>query len=123
MRPRPTLQLDAGGGGFRVGLAAAVVFALCSQGRSDPAPTIHYAPSENLEHVDVALIDRAEREIDMAATKSTLRTGAANFSASGLKRQDNDLIIIESAAVAAAFRRNFDAQFTRGETLPAHGPQ
>jgi hypothetical protein len=27
----------------------------------------------------------------------TLRTGAVNFSASGLKRQDNDLIIIESA--------------------------
>jgi PLD-like domain len=26
-----------------------------------------------------------------------LRTGAANFSASGLKRQDNDLIVIESA--------------------------
>jgi hypothetical protein len=28
---------------------------------------IHYAPGENLEHIDVALIDRAEREIDMAA--------------------------------------------------------
>jgi phosphatidylserine/phosphatidylglycerophosphate/cardiolipin synthase-like enzyme len=26
-----------------------------------------------------------------------LRTGAANISASGLKRQDNDLILIESA--------------------------
>ena len=26
-----------------------------------------------------------------------LRTGAANFSASGLKRQDNDVIVIESA--------------------------
>jgi hypothetical protein len=34
---------------------------------ADPAPVIHYAPGENLEHVDVALIDRAEREIDMAA--------------------------------------------------------
>jgi hypothetical protein len=44
-------------------LPAAVVLALCSQGRSDPAPTIHYAPGENLEHVDVALIDGA----DMAA--------------------------------------------------------
>jgi phosphatidylserine/phosphatidylglycerophosphate/cardiolipin synthase-like enzyme len=30
-----------------------------------------------------------------------LRTGAANFSASGLKRQDNDLIVIESATAAA----------------------
>ena len=44
-----------------------MVLALCSQGRSDPAPVIHYAPAENLEHVDVALIDRAEHEIDMAA--------------------------------------------------------
>ena len=39
-----------------------------------------------------------------------LRTGAANFSASGLKRQDNDLIVIESAEAAASFKRNFDAQ-------------
>jgi phosphatidylserine/phosphatidylglycerophosphate/cardiolipin synthase-like enzyme len=31
----------------------------------------------------------------------TLRTGAANFSASGLKRQDNDLVVVESAAAAA----------------------
>jgi hypothetical protein len=30
-----------------------------------------------------------------------LRTGAANFSASGLKRLDNDLIVIESADAAA----------------------
>jgi hypothetical protein len=34
-----------------------------------------------------------------------LRTGAANFSASGLKRLDNDLIVIESADAAAAFER------------------
>ena len=34
---------------------------------ADPAPIIHYAPGENLEHVDVALIDRAQHEIDMAA--------------------------------------------------------
>jgi phosphatidylserine/phosphatidylglycerophosphate/cardiolipin synthase-like enzyme len=34
-----------------------------------------------------------------------LRTGAANFSASGLKREDNDLIVIESVEAAAAFWR------------------
>jgi phosphatidylserine/phosphatidylglycerophosphate/cardiolipin synthase-like enzyme len=34
---------------------------------ADPAPVIHYAPAENLEHIDVALIDRAQHEIDMAA--------------------------------------------------------
>ena len=48
-----------------------------------------------------------------------LRTGAANFSASGLKRQDNDLIVIESAAAAAAFKHEFDAQYASGEALAA----
>jgi hypothetical protein len=49
-----------------------------------------------------------------------LRTGAANFSASGLKRQDNDLTVIESAD-AAAFNRNFDARYASGEALLAGG--
>ena len=47
-----------------------------------------------------------------------LRTGAANFSASGLKRQDNDLIVIESAGAAATFKRVFDARFASGDPLP-----
>ena len=45
-----------------------------------------------------------------------LRTGAANFSASGLKRQDNDLIVIESPG-AAASKRNFETRFASGEAL------
>jgi phosphatidylserine/phosphatidylglycerophosphate/cardiolipin synthase-like enzyme len=50
-----------------------------------------------------------------------LRTGAANFSASGLRRQDNDLIVIESAGAAAAFKQTFEARFASGEALPV-GP-
>jgi len=46
-----------------------------------------------------------------------LRTGAANFSASGLKRQDNDLVVVESAEAAEAFKRVFDARFASAETL------
>lgn len=148
---------------------------------ADQAPVIHYAPSENLEHIDVALIDQAQSSIDMAAYVLTdwpvmealaraadrgvrvriymdsgrigerdptppfedlmadpgveirykrrgaslmhlksyqvdgrlVRTGAANFSASGLKRQDNDLIIIESRAAAAAFLRRFEAIYAQ----------
>jgi hypothetical protein len=38
-----------------------------------------------------------------------LRTGAANFSASGLKRQD--------AQAAAKFKHVFEAHFASGETL------
>jgi phosphatidylserine/phosphatidylglycerophosphate/cardiolipin synthase-like enzyme len=47
-----------------------------------------------------------------------LRTGAANFSASGLKHQDNDLIVIENAAAAAAFKRHFEEIFAQSEPLP-----
>jgi hypothetical protein len=46
-----------------------------------------------------------------------LRTGAANFSTSGEKRQDNDFVIVESAQAAAAFKHNFDARFSSGEAL------
>ncbi|MGH6847631.1 MAG: hypothetical protein ACREC0_09375 [Methylocella sp.] len=46
-------------------ILAAALLALCTPGRADPA--IHYAPTENLEHVDVALIDTAKREIELAA--------------------------------------------------------
>jgi phosphatidylserine/phosphatidylglycerophosphate/cardiolipin synthase-like enzyme len=48
-------------------IAACLLLASLAPGRADPAPVIHYAPAENLEHIDVASIDRAEHEIDMAA--------------------------------------------------------
>ena len=48
-------------------IAASLLLASLVPCCADPAPVIHYAPAENLEHVDVALIDRAEHEIDMAA--------------------------------------------------------
>jgi hypothetical protein len=38
-----------------------------SAAHADPAPVIHYAPAENLEHIDVALIDGSRHEIDMVA--------------------------------------------------------
>jgi hypothetical protein len=50
----------------RARIAACLLLASFSPCAADPAPTFHYAPAENLEHVDVALIDRAEHEIDMA---------------------------------------------------------
>lgn len=154
---------------------------------ADPAPVVHYAPVENLEWVDISLIDRAERRIDIAAYVLTdwpvmfallraaqrgvkvriyidgrrigerdpappfqellshpnveirfkragsplmhlksyqidgrwLRTGAANFSASALKRQDNDLLVLDSKAAALAFERRFEAIFSQGESPSA----
>ena len=180
-------QMAAFHGSPAVGLALALIAVGAPTPASRGAPSIHYAPSENLERIDVALIDQARVSIDMAAYVLTdwpvmlalsraaargvrirlyldngrigerepslpfaalldnptiaiglkragaplmhlkayqidgrlLRTGAANFSASGLKRQDNDLIIIESPAAADEFRRHFEAIFEQSEPLPA----
>ena len=46
-----------------------------------------------------------------------LRTGAANFSASGLKREDNDLVVIEDAQAVAKFKHAFEARFVSGKAL------
>ena len=170
---------------FRATITSAVFIAIGAMSYANPAPTIHYAPAEDLEHVDVALIDSAQHEIDFAAYVLTdwpviqaltraadrgvkvriyldagrlretegskafqalaetpsveirvkqessalmhlksyqvdghvLRTGAANFSASGLKREDDDLIVIESVEAAMAFKRNFEARFASGFPL------
>ena len=167
-------------------LAIAAVFAI---GAAHPFPAlandrttpveIHYAPAENLEKIDVALIREAETSIDMTAYVLTdvavinaltdaaergvwiriyrdartseshgavgealarlaaqpsveqhtkhafvlmhlksyvvdgklLRTGSANFSASGEKHQDNDLIVIRDATAARAFVANFETMW------------
>jgi phosphatidylserine/phosphatidylglycerophosphate/cardiolipin synthase-like enzyme len=46
-----------------------------------------------------------------------LRTGAANFSASGLKRQDNDLIVLKDGQAAAKFKHVFEARFASGKNF------
>lgn len=50
-----------------------------------------------------------------------LRTGAANFSASGLKRQDNDLVVIESKTAVAGFLRRFETIYASSENLSRIG--
>src|SRR5262245_30540080 len=52
---------------FRAAITSAVFVAIGTMSYADPAPTIHYAPAENLEHIDVDLIDSAQHKIDFAA--------------------------------------------------------
>ena len=47
-----------------------------------------------------------------------LRTGSANFSPSGLKRQDNDLLTTTAPAAVAAFERTFEAIWDRADAGP-----
>ncbi|MBI2735902.1 MAG: hypothetical protein HYX38_05025 [Rhodospirillales bacterium] len=42
-----------------------------------------------------------------------LRTGSANFSASGLERQDNDLVVIRDARSIAQFAETFEGPWAR----------
>jgi len=52
--------------------------------------------------------------LDLIVTLDDATSAIYNFSASGLKRQDNDLIVIESAEAAGAFKRAFDTRFASG---------
>jgi phosphatidylserine/phosphatidylglycerophosphate/cardiolipin synthase-like enzyme len=147
----------------------AVLMAAVPAGVSAGVTEIHYAPVENLERIDVALLGSARKRIDIAAYTLTdrlvvdalvearrrgvavrivldpgqrhavdqlraiadavrikapgpymhlkayaiddrmLRSGSANLSASGLKKQDNDLIVLRNRKSVAAFRSRFDA--------------
>jgi len=48
-----------------------------------------------------------------------LRTGSANFSWSGERRQDNDIVVIENPELAQAFSRNFDQIWARRDNREA----
>jgi hypothetical protein len=48
---------------MRICIAASLFLASFSQCPTDPAPVIRYAPGENLERIDVALIERAEAAV------------------------------------------------------------
>jgi phosphatidylserine/phosphatidylglycerophosphate/cardiolipin synthase-like enzyme len=49
-----------------------------------------------------------------------LRTGSANFSASGEKQQDNDLVVLRDKDSAAVFERRFEVMW--GTARPYTGP-
>ncbi|MBB4197064.1 phosphatidylserine/phosphatidylglycerophosphate/cardiolipin synthase-like enzyme [Rhodoblastus sphagnicola] len=48
-----------------------------------------------------------------------LRTGSANFSWSGERRQDNDIVVIDSPDIAREFSRDFDQIWARRDNSEA----
>ncbi|WP_051952898.1 hypothetical protein [Methylocapsa aurea] len=52
---------------FPVSVGVGLILASLAAGFAEQPPIIHYAPAENLEHIDVALIDQAQSTIDIAA--------------------------------------------------------
>jgi phosphatidylserine/phosphatidylglycerophosphate/cardiolipin synthase-like enzyme len=176
---------------FHQSLVIGLLVALASSvtATADPAE-IHYAPIENLEQVDVALLQSARSKISLAAYSLTnwpvidalinarrrgvvirivldpsqqhaldrlreisdvlrmkapgpymhlksysidgrlLRSGSANLTASGLKQQDNDIVIIREASAARAFDARFEEIWLAAKPIkpvnpiavsPAHG--
>ncbi len=68
-----------------------------------PGVAIRYkARGRDAMHLKSYLIDRR-----------ILRTGSANFSYSGERYQDNDVVLLESPALAGAFARNFETIWAR----------
>ena len=158
---------------------AALTFAALGSPAAAESVEVHYAPVENLEHIDVAELRSARTKIDMAAFSlndwpvidaliaakrrgvavrvvldpseqhamdrlseiannirmkaagpymhlkafavdgGSLRTGSANFSASGLKLQDNDLILIREPGAVRAFEARFEQIWAVGKQLDA----
>jgi phosphatidylserine/phosphatidylglycerophosphate/cardiolipin synthase-like enzyme len=53
---------------------------------------------------------------------ATLRTGSANFSTSGERAQDNDLIVIRDAGAATKFEAHFARMWGAAEPMIEFGP-
>jgi phosphatidylserine/phosphatidylglycerophosphate/cardiolipin synthase-like enzyme len=57
-----------------------------------------------------------------AVDGKVLRTGSANFSASGERQQDNDLIVIRDPGAAAKFDAHFERMWDAAQPMIEFGP-
>lgn len=56
-----------------------------------------------------------------ASDGRVLRTGSANLSASGLKQQDNDVVVIRDAEMAGRFTAGFEKLWEMSKPVPKSG--
>lgn len=75
-----------------------------------PGLTVRFKSEGELMHLKAYQVDRRR-----------LRSGSTNFSFSGLRRQDNDLIVIDSAEAVARFVAFFDKVWARPDNAKFQG--
>ena len=106
---------------FQAIIASAALIAIGALSCVDPAPTVHYAPAENLEHIDVELIDSARHEIDFAALCSPLARHKGGHDAT-----DNAPIVHPLLAADILWQMRLDAaplSIGQPKSLAAHNSQ
>jgi phosphatidylserine/phosphatidylglycerophosphate/cardiolipin synthase-like enzyme len=80
---------------------------LLQQLAATPNITVRVKHSQTLMHLKSYVIDG-----------TLLRSGSANFSPTGEKRQDNDLLLTRDSASVQRFKYNFDTLWTRPDNEP-----
>ncbi|MEO6924175.1 MAG: phospholipase D-like domain-containing protein [Bryocella sp.] len=86
---------------------SATELATLSSLASAPGVEVRVKHSKTLMHLKSYVVDN-----------NTLRTGSANFSPTGEKRQDNDLVLTTDPAAVAAFTANFAVLWARPDNEP-----
>lgn len=71
-------------------------------------PEVRVSPGGPIMHLKSYVVDGR-----------TLRTGSANFTASGLKHQANDLVVIEEPTAVARFGVAFEREWNRATPIEA----
>jgi hypothetical protein len=111
---------------FRAGIGHLLGLTISLFCLADPAPIIHYAPVENLERSDVALIDQAEQNIDIAAYVLTDWLRAAQRGGRTNRRAGTQADLSGTDRDRSAFQAHwltFDAsqKLPNRRTMVAHG--
>ena len=83
-------------------------------------PTVRQAYDKLTEMADIVRVKKKGPFMHLkayAVDGTVLRTGSANLSPSGLKRQDNDLVLLRDPATVSAFEARFAAIYEAAEPM------